>query len=406
MTYLTHLECSLTQQKYDANQLIRLSDAGQPLLARYDLAKARTELDRDKIMRRPAGMWRFHELLPVADPHYRITLGEGGKPILKLHNLAKNLGLNALFMKDEGQNPTGSFKALGLAAAVSRALELGAKEFVIPTAGNAGGALAAYAARAGATAHVYMPSDAPLINIMEVQMSGADLHLVNGLINDAGREAAEAAAEGGWFDVSTLKEPYRVEGKKIMGYELATAFDWQLPDVIIYPTGGGTGLIGMWKAFDEMEQLGWIGSHRPRMVAAQSDGCAPVVKAFHNGDEATGTWENAATLAGGLRVPAAIGGRLMLRALRESGGTAVAVSDGRIIQAQKELASQGRDVCLPGSRRYRRRTGRISGSKLDRARRARPHFQHGQRPQAPDAVDLISLKKFNFSEKLNFYKNS
>jgi threonine synthase len=185
-----------------------------------------------------------------------------------------------------------------------------------------------------------MPSDAPLINIMEVQMSGADLHLVNGLINDAGREAAEAAAEGGWFDVSTLKEPYRIEGKKIMGYELAAAFDWQLPDVIIYPTGGGTGLIGMWKAFDEMEQLGWINSHRPRMVAVQAEGCAPVVKAFHNGDEATGTWENAATLAGGLRVPAAIGGRLMLRALRDSGGTAVAVSDGRIIQAQKQLASQ------------------------------------------------------------------
>jgi threonine synthase len=185
-----------------------------------------------------------------------------------------------------------------------------------------------------------MPSDAPLINIMEVQMIGADLHLVNGLINDAGREAAEAAAEGGWFDVSTLKEPYRVEGKKIMGYELAAAFDWQLPDVIIYPTGGGTGLIGMWKAFDEMEQLGWIDSFRPRMVAAQAEGCAPVVKAFHDGDEMTGTWENAATLAGGLRVPAAIGGRLMLRALRDSGGTAVAVSDGRIIQAQKQLASQ------------------------------------------------------------------
>ncbi len=340
MTYLTHLECSLTGEKYEANQLIRLSDAGQPLLARYDLPKARAELDRDQIMRRPASMWRFHELLPVSDPACRITLGEGGKPILKLNNLGQSLGLTQLYMKDEGQNPTGSFKALGLAAAVSRALELGAREFVIPTAGNAGGALAAYAARAGVTAHVYMPSDAPLINIMEVQMSGADLHLVNGLINDAGREAAEAAAEGGWFDVSTLKEPYRVEGKKIMGYELAATFDWRLPDVIIYPTGGGTGLIGMWKAFDEMEQLGWIGSQRPRMVAVQSEGCAPVVKAFHEGDEMTSTWENASTLAGGLRVPAAIGGRLMLRALRDSGGTAVAVSDGRIMQAQKQLASQ------------------------------------------------------------------
>ena len=340
MTYLTQLECSLTGKKYDAEQLIRLSDAGQPLLACYDLDKARAELDRDAVMRRPATLWRFHELLPVSDPDCRITLGEGGKPILKLPNLGRKLGLNQLYMKDEGQNPTGSFKALGLAAAVSRAIELGAKEFVIPTAGNAGGALAAYAARAGVTAHVYMPSDAPLINIMEVQMSGADLHLVNGLINDAGREASAAAAEGGWFDVSTLKEPYRLEGKKIMGYELAAAFDWQLPDVIIYPTGGGTGLIGMWKAFDEMEQLGWIGSQRPRMVAVQSDGCAPVVKAFHDGAEATDTWEDAATLAGGLRVPAAIGGRLMLTALRDSGGTAVAVSDGRIMQAQKQLASQ------------------------------------------------------------------
>jgi threonine synthase len=340
MTYLTHLECSLNGKQYDASQLIRLSDEGLPLLVRYDLDKARADLDRDKIMRRPASMWRFHELLPVSDPKCRITLGEGGKPILKLPRLGQQFGLNQIFMKDEGQNPTGSFKALGLAAAVSRALELGVEEFVIPTAGNAGGALAAYAARAGVLAHVYMPSDAPLINIMEVQMSGADLHLVNGLINDAGREAAAAAAEGGWFDVSTLKEPYRLEGKKIMGYELAAHFDWQLPDVIIYPTGGGTGLIGMWKAFDEMEKLGWIGSYRPRMVAVQSDGCAPVIKAFHDGAEATSTWENAVTLAGGLRVPAAVGGRLMLTALRESGGTAVAVSDARIIQAQKLLATQ------------------------------------------------------------------
>lgn len=340
MTYLTHLECSLNGKKYNANQLIRLSDEGLPLLARYDLEKARAELDRDKIMRRPASMWRFHELLPVDDPACRITLGEGGKPILQLPQLGEKFGLNQVYMKDEGQNPTGSFKALGLAAAVSRALELGVKEFVIPTAGNAGGALAAYAARAGVTAHVYMPSDAPLINIIEVQMSGADLHLVNGLINDAGREAAAGAAEGGWFDVSTLKEPYRLEGKKIMGYELAAWFNWQLPDVIIYPTGGGTGLIGMWKAFDEMEKLGWIGSQRPRMVAVQSDGCAPVIKAFHEGAEATATWENAATLAGGLRVPAAVGGRLMLTALRDSGGTAVAVSDARIIQAQKLLATQ------------------------------------------------------------------
>ncbi len=338
MSYLSHLECSLTGQRYDADQVIRLSDAGQPLLARYDLAKAAAELDRDALLRRPCDMWRFQELLPVRDPQYITTFGEGGKPVLKLDQLGRQLGLNQLYLKDEGQNPTGSFKALGLAAAVSRARELGVTEFVIPTAGNAGGALAAYAARAGLRAHVYMPQDAPLININEVQMTGADLRLVNGLINDAGREAAADAIVGGWFDVSTLKEPYRVEGKKIMGYELAAAFNWELPDVIIYPTGGGTGLIGMWKAFAEMEELGWIGSHRPRMVAAQADGCAPVVKAFHEGKETTEPWENAATLAGGLRVPVTIGGRLMLQALRESEGTGVAVSDGRIFEAQQLLA--------------------------------------------------------------------
>lgn len=341
MSYLTHLECSHCGTIFDAGQLIRLCrDCDHPLLARYDLARAAQELDRDETERRPANMWRYRELLPVSDPNCIVTLGEGGKPVLKLDNLGRELGLAQLYLKDEGQNPTGSFKALGLAAAVSRALELGVTEFVIPTAGNAGGALASYAARAGVPAHVYMPSDAPLINILEVQMAGADLQLVNGLINDAGREAAAAAAAGGWFDVSTLKEPYRVEGKKIMGYELAAAFDWQLPDVIIYPTGGGTGLIGMWKAFDEMEALGWIDGRRPRMVAVQADGCAPVVKAFREGAAETAAWDNASTLAGGLRVPVAIGGRLMLTALRESGGTAVAVSDGRIRDAQTLLAAR------------------------------------------------------------------
>ncbi len=339
MSYLSHLQCSHCERVFDADQLIRVCpECELPLLARYDLAKAAAELDRDALPCRPASMWRFHELLPVRDPAHIVTLGEGGKPVLKLDRLGESLGLKHLTIKDEGQNPTGSFKALGLATAVSRAIELGVTEFVIPTAGNAGGALAAYAARAGAKAHVYMPGDAPLVNITEVQMTGADLQLVNGLINDAGREAAVAAAAGGWFDVSTLKEPYRVEGKKIMGYELAMAFDWQLPDVIIYPTGGGTGLIGMWKAFAEMEAMGWIGSYRPRMVAAQSSGCAPVVKAFEAGAETAVPWENAATLAGGLRVPVVIGGRLMLTALRESHGTGVAVSDNHILDAQQRLA--------------------------------------------------------------------
>jgi len=351
MSYLTHLECSLCQRNYDAGQLIRICyDCGHPLLARYDLKKAAGELDRSEIASRSDGLWRFRELLPVHEQGFIVTLGEGGKPTLRLQQLGHDLGLPQLYLKDEGQNPTGSFKALGLAVAVSKALELGAEEFVIPTAGNAGGALAAYAARAGVPAHVYMPQDAPLINILEVQMTGADLRLTSGLINDAGREAAEAASKAGWFDVSTLKEPYRLEGKKIMGYEVAIAFDWQLPDVIVYPTGGGTGLIGMWKAFDEMEELGWIGSQRPRMVTVQSDGCAPIVKAFHENLEEAEPWENAATMAGGLRVPVAIGSRLMLTALRESNGTAVAISDSQIRDAQSLLStSEGIFPCLEGA---------------------------------------------------------
>lgn len=339
-SFLTHLKCSYCAQNYDADQLIKVcSKCSYPLLAQYDWEAASQKLYKNQVQQRPAGLWRFRELLPVRDPQYIISLGEGGRPILSLKNIGRKLGLNNLYLKDEGSNPTGSFKALGLSVAVSRALELGAKEFVIPTAGNAGGALAAYAARANVSAHVYMPNDAPLVNILEVQMSGADLQLINGLINDAGKKAAADATEGGWFDVSTLKEPYRLEGKKIMGYEVALAFQWRLPDVIVYPTGGGTGLIGMWKAFDEMERLGWIDDHRPRMVTVQAEGCAPIVKAFQEGAEEAGTWENAATIAGGLRVPGAIGSRLMLTALRDSHGTAVAVSDTEIREAQAVLAS-------------------------------------------------------------------
>jgi threonine synthase len=351
MSYLSYLECSYCQQHHEADQLIKVcSQCGYPLLARYHLDLARDQLDRDRISRRPAGLWRFHELLPVRDAKNIVSLGEGGTPVLKLERLGGQLGLENLYLKDEGQNPTGSFKALGMSAAVSRALELGASEFVVPTAGNAGGALAAYAARAGVAAHVYMPQDAPKINILEVQMTGADLHLVPGLINDAGREAAAAAEKHGWFDVSTLKEPYRLEGKKTMGYELAIAFDWQLPDVIIYPTGGGTGLVGMWKAFEEMEDLGWIGAKRPRMVAVQSSGCAPIVKAFQDGAEEALPWEDAVTDAGGIRVPVAIGSRLMLSAIVDSEGTAVAVDDSQIREAQRRLAStEGVFACLEGA---------------------------------------------------------
>jgi len=348
MNYLDHLECSHCSRRYEADKLLRLClDCNLPLLARYDLPRAAAELDRDKLQNRPATIWRYRELLPVRLPENIVTLGEGGKPLLRTPRLGNYFGLNNLFVKDEGQNPTGSFKALGLSVAVSRALELGVREFVIPTAGNAGSALASYAARAGVPAHIYMPSDAPPVNQLEVRWTGADLHLVDGLITDAGRLAAAAAATGGWFDVSTLKEPYRLEGKKIMGYEVTAALNWTYPDVIIYPTGGGTGLIGMWKAFAELEQLGWIRGHRPRMVAVQSDGCAPVVKAFHDGADETTYWENAATLAGGLRVPATVGGRLMLQALRESNGTAVMVSDTAIQDAQKLLATtEGIFACL------------------------------------------------------------
>lgn len=339
MSYLSHLECSHCGRQYNADRLQHTClDCRLPLLARYHLTQAARELDRDALQKRPATIWRYRELLPVREATHIISLGEGGKPVLPVPRLGNLLGLNQLFVKDEGQNPTGSFKALGLSTAVSRSIELGAREFVIPTAGNAGSALASYAARAGVPAHIYMPRDAPHIIQQEVMVTGADLHLVDGLITDAGREAASAAAEFGWFDVSTLKEPYRLEGKKIMGYEVAAAFNWTFPDVIIYPTGGGTGLIGMWKAFAELEQLGWVADRRPRFVAVQSDGCAPVVKAFHEGAEETTFWENAATLAGGLRVPAAVGGRLMLEALRESNGTAVMVSDQAIQEAQKLLA--------------------------------------------------------------------
>ncbi len=340
MSYLEYLECSHCRKRYNADELHHLcTDCSLPLLARYDLRRAARELDRDAFQSRPATLWRYRELLPVRDPAHIVTLGEGGKPLLFAPRLGKHLGLDHLFVKDEGQNPTGTFKALGLSAAVSRAIELGVQEFVIPTAGNAGGALASYAARAGVPAHVYMPSDAPPINLLEVKMTGADLRLVDGLITDAGHKAAADALEGGWFDVSTLKEPYRLEGKKIMGYELAAAFGWTLPDVIVYPAGGGTGLIGMWKAFNELEQLGWIGEHKPRMVAVQSDGCAPVVKAFHDGVQEPAFWENASTSAAGLRVPAAVGGRLMLQALRESSGTAVMVSDEAMHEALKLLAT-------------------------------------------------------------------
>jgi threonine synthase len=334
------LECPECGKQFDADQLQTFcQECWSPLLARYDLDSLRDRLLPADVKARSRGLWRWSELLPVRKPVFRLTLGEGDTPLLRLPRLAEQLDLPELCVKDESLNPTGTFKARGLAVAVGRAVELGVRKFVIPTAGNAGGALAAYAGRAGCEARVYMPKDAPLVNQREVRVAGADLRLVDGLISDAARLAAAETSGQGWFDVSTFKEPYRLEGKKTMGLELAEAYNWELPDVVIYPTGGGTGLVGMWKAFDELQALGWIGEKRPRMISVQAEGCAPVVRAFQAGKVRAEPWKNAHTLAAGLRVPAPFADRLILRILRQSGGTAVAVSDEQILASQRRLAS-------------------------------------------------------------------
>jgi threonine synthase len=343
---LLFLECPECGQRYDAARPQTICEnctasprGKSPLMARYDTAKAAQLLTPQHLASRPRGLWRWAELLPVSDPSHRLTLGEGDTPLLEAPHLAATLGLARLYIKDESTNPTASFKARGLAVAVARAVELGITDFVIPTAGNAGGALAAYAARAHVRAHVFMPQDAPAANQAEVRAFGAELVLVNGLISDAGRLAATEASLHHWFDVSTFKEPYRLEGKKTMGLELAEHFGWDLPEVIIYPTGGGTGLVGMWKAFAELEAMGWIGERRPRMVSVQAAGCAPIVRAFEQGWLEAEPWQGAATIASGLRVPSPFADRQILRVLRESGGTALAVSDEEILLAQKELAA-------------------------------------------------------------------
>lgn len=338
---VSHLECTYCGQTYSAAELHNLCPAcGKVLYHRYNLTAARERLTPEMLKGRVASMWRYREVMPVLSTANIITLGEGWTPLLEARRLGRKLGLANLFIKDESQNPTGSFKARGLSAAVSKARELGAKAFSIPSAGNAGGALAAYAARAGLPAAVMMPVDAPYINKLETAVTGAQTWLVQGLINDAGRILKANAASKGWFDLSTLKEPYRVEGKKTLGYELAEQLDWKLPDVVIYPTGGGTGLVGMWKAFDEMEELGWIGSKRPRMIVAQATGCAPIVRAFEEGTEFARPWEDARTASSGIRVPVAVADYLMLQAVRQSGGVALAVSDEAMQQATFEIASQ------------------------------------------------------------------
>jgi len=341
MNYLTHLECSYCGRKFDAQTSHTVCpECGKPLLARYDLESARKNLHRDDLIGRIASLWRYRELLPVREDTNVVSLGEGYTPLIHAACTGARLGMESLFIKDEGLNPTGSFKARGLCMAISRAKELSVREVVIPSAGNAAGAMSAYAARAGMKAHVFMPSDVPLPFRMECTAYGADVHLIDGLITDCGREAHAEAEKNGWFDVSTLKEPYRVEGKKTMGYELAEQFEWALPDVVIYPTGGGTGLIGMWKAFAEMRQLGWIDGKLPRMVSVQAEGCAPIPRALAAGEEFAAPWKDAHTVAAGLRVPRAIGDFLILRAIRESSGTAIAVSDDALIASQRAMTTE------------------------------------------------------------------
>ncbi|GAB4356698.1 MAG: threonine synthase [Bryobacter sp.] len=339
MTTLSHLECSGTGKTYDPQQLWNLSPDGWPLLARYDLAKARDGWSRDWITSGPTNMWRYAPILPLANPSSLVTLGEGMTALVKTDALGKGLGARDLWVKDEGLNPTASFKARGLSCAISMAKQLGARKVAIPSAGNAASACAAYAAAAGMECHIYMPQDVPHSNYLECKAFGAHVTLVDGLISDCAKIVAERKEAEGWFEVSTLKEPYRIEGKKTMGYELAEQMQWRLPDVILYPTGGGVGLIGMWKAFAEMETLGWIApGKRPRMIAVQATGCQPIVRAFEAGAERSTFFENAQTVSSGLRVPKPLGDFLILRALRESGGTAIAIEDDAALAAGVELA--------------------------------------------------------------------
>ncbi len=329
---LTHLECGACKTTYPADRLWNLCPSCQkPLLARYDLEAAAAMLTPEALMHRSSNLWRYREVLPVQNDAAVISLGEGWTPLLATSRLGEHIGCRATFVKDESPNPTGSFKARGLAVAVSRAYELGAQELAIPSAGNAAGAMCAYAAAVGLPAHVFMPADVPHTFRAECAVLGATVTLVDGLITDCGARVRAGAAEHGWFDLSTLREPYRVEGKKTMGYELAEQLGWKLPDVVIYPTGGGTGLIGMWKAFDEMETMGLIDGHRPRMVAVQSTGCAPIVRAFKEKTTYAEPWAGARTVADGLRVPAAVGDFLILEALCASGGTALAIEDDEML---------------------------------------------------------------------------
>jgi threonine synthase len=339
MPRATHLECSLCGQTHDAAKPAHLCDCGSPLLMRYDLDRIRHRWPRRQTRHAQANMWRYAPVLPPLE-QFIVSLGEGWTPLIRARRLGARLGADNLWVKDEGLNPTGSFKARGLSCAISMCVELGVRQVAIPSAGNAAGALAAYAAAAGIEAHIFLPRDVPEANYLEANVYGAEVTLVDGLISDCARIVAERAEAEGWFDLSTLKEPYRIEGKKTMGYEVAEQMDWELPDAIFYPTGGGVGLIGMWKAFQEMERLGWIGGSRPKMIVVQAEGCQPVVRAFEENEPRSRFWEHPHTLASGLRVPKPIGDFLVLEAVRRSSGTAIAVSDAEMLDAGILLGSE------------------------------------------------------------------
>jgi threonine synthase len=370
-TFVSHLECSLTGKRYLADTVQGLSDAGRPILVRYDLPALAKSFTREKLAARAqGGFWRYREMLPVRRSENVVSLGEVMTPLIDAANSAKKLGSASLIVKDEGRLPTGSFKARGLALAVSMARELGIRRMAMPTNGNAGSALAAYCARAGIESYVFCPDDTPPVNVREIALQGAKTFLVNGLINDCGRIVGEGRAAMGWFDASTLKEPYRIEGKKTMGIELAEQLGWTVPDVILYPTGGGTGLIGMWKAFAELEAIGFIGPKRPRMVAVQATGCAPIVKAYDEGVEHAPLWTNAHTVAAGIRVPVAVGDFLILRAVRDSGGFAIAVDDDSIRAALAEMAADdGILLCPEGAATYAAYKLALADGRIDRRER-------------------------------------
>ncbi len=386
-TFVTHLECSYTGERYPADEVHGLSRAGKPLLVRYDLDGVRKALTKDALAKRPPDFWRYRELLPVRRTADIVSLGEALTPLVSLPQLAAKAGATELLVKDEGRLPTGSFKARGLALAVSMAKALGIKHMAMPTNGNAGAALAAYASHCGIKTTIFCPEDTPEVNVSEIALQGAAVYRVNGLIDDCGKIVGEGKAKVGWFDTSTLKEPYRIEGKKTMGLELAEQLGWDVPDVILYPTGGGTGLIGMWKAFAELEAIGFIGKKRPRMVAVQASGCAPMVRAFEQGEEHAPRWENAATIASGIRVPQAVGDFLILRAVRESNGYRGGGRRRGDQRGARRGGARGRLPDVPGRRRDLRRLEAGARRRPHPARRAGGAVQLRHRAEVSAAAD-------------------